>query len=498
MLGPSNALHKSRGIPGDYRMKLSTLIAAVPTASVVAGDPDVEVASVVIDSRLVGRGAVYCCVPGTASDGHDFAAEALRNGATVLVTERDVDLGAGSQVTEVRVATGTMRSAVAALSAAFHGDPSTHLTMVGVTGTNGKTTVATLLGEIFAEAGFVSSVIGTLTGARTTPSAPELQRSLAEIRTLAQSMGQRGAVAMEVSSHALDQERVGSIVFDVAVFTNLSHDHLDYHETMEAYFEAKATLFEAEHARTCVIWSDTPEGRRLLERRPEAIAVSLTDAGELTYGPGGTTFEWRGVPIRTSLLGEFNVANTLLASEAALACGVDLEVIARAIEGSGTVPGRMQRIVGPAGSPLVIVDYAHTPDALTEALTEARRLVGPDGSLTVVFGCGGERDHDKRPLMGAAASNLADRVIVTTDNPRSEDPDHIAQSIIAGAHGPTALESVPDRRSAILSAIDGRGESDVVVIAGKGHESTQVFATETVTFDDAAVATELLWGEAPC
>lgn len=498
MLGPSNALHKSRGIPGDHRMKLSALIAALPMARVIAGDPDVEVSAVAIDSREAGAGAVYCCVPGTVRDGHDFAEEALRNGAAVLVTEHAVALGAGQSITEVRVEKGTMRAAVAALSAAFYGDPSAQLTTVGVTGTNGKTTVATLLGEIFSEAGFVSSVIGTLTGARTTPSAPELQRSLAEIRTLAQSMGKRGAVAMEVSSHALDQERVGSIVFDVAVFTNLSHDHLDYHETMEAYFQAKATLFEVAHARTCVIWRDSPEGRRLLERRPEAIAVGLADATALSYTSSGTSFEWRGISITTPLVGEFNVANTLLAAEAALACGVDLEVIGRAFEHSGPVPGRMQRIEGPAGTPVVIVDYAHTPDALAEALRESRRLVGPAGSLSVVFGCGGERDHDKRPLMGDVASKLADRVIVTTDNPRSEDAVRIAQEIIAGAHGPIEIESVPDRGAAIHAAIAGRSEGDVVLIAGKGHETTQIFATEAVTFDDAAVATALLWGEAPC
>ena len=478
-------------------MRLSEIVAIVPEAKLLSGDPDLEVVAAEIDSRAVHGGEIFCCVQGGVVDGHDFAPDVVLAGASALVTEHDVDLPLGRAVAEIRVPEGTMRSTVALISAAVAGNPSRALTLAGVTGTNGKTTVATLLGEILAASGYVTSVIGTLTGARTTPPAPELQRALAEVVSLANSMGRRGAVSMEVSSHALDQDRVGSVDFDVAIFTNLSHEHLDYHGTMEAYFEAKATLFEPQRSKRCVVWSESTWGRRLLERRPDAVGVDFSAAANLELTDHGARFVWRGERVQTSLVGRFNVANVLLAAEAALLLGIEPATIVGALEHASGIAGRMQRVEGPKGAPVAIIDYAHTPDALAAALVECRGLVRGGGALWVVFGCGGDRDQEKRPRMGAVASQLADSIVLTTDNPRSEDPAAIADAVAAGVDASTPLALIADRRTAIATAISGAGPGDVVLVAGKGHETTQIFAAETVEFDDVAVTAELLWG-APC
>jgi UDP-N-acetylmuramoyl-L-alanyl-D-glutamate--2,6-diaminopimelate ligase len=297
---------------------------------------------------------------------------------------------------------------------------------------------------------------------------------------------------MEVSSHALDQGRVAGLRFAVAVFTNLSHDHLDYHGSMGAYFEAKARLFDESVADVAVIWAEDPEGRALLERRVgPAISVGWDDAEALEVGSSGSRYRWRGTDVELPLLGRFNVTNALLASEAAMVLGVEPEVVAAALSSLEAVRGRMERVEGGEGDPLVLVDYAHTPDALEAALRTARQLCD-GGTLLVVFGCGGDRDQDKRPLMGKVASDLADVMIVTTDNPRHEAPHDIAQAIISGASGPARVLGISSRELAIRAAIEEAGPGDVVLIAGKGHETSQDFAASREPFDDRVVAASLL------
>ena len=301
---------------------------------------------------------------------------------------------------------------------------------------------------------------------------------------------------MEVSSHALDQERVAGICFDVAIFTNLSHDHLDYHGTMEAYFAAKKRLFEPVASKQCVIWGESEAGQALVASRPDASrSVGWADADGLVVSAQGSTFLWRGAPVSIPRIGRLNVANALLAAEAAVAVGLAPSIVAATLNEVAPVPGRMERIVGPASAPTVLVDYAHTPDALRFVLEEARRLVGPGGRVLVVFGCGGDRDQAKRPLMGRLASELADVVLVTTDNPRSEDPDAIAAAVVAGARGATNISVEPDRAEAIAQIITQGTEHDVVVVAGKGHEATQEFADRTITFDDRSFVADILAGQ---
>ena len=471
--------------------RLGDLVGRIPGAVVLVGSPDVEVLAVEIDSRRVAAGALFCCIPGSTDDGHRFAAAAQRAGAVGVVTEHELPEGLLEGVVEIRVPAGAARSAAAILSAAVLGRPADRLTMVGVTGTNGKTTVVHLVGEILSHLGSTVKTIGTLTGERTTPSAPELHRLLAEAEATAVRAGRPGAVAMEVSSHALDQQRTEGVSFDVAVFTNLSHDHLDYHGTMEAYFEAKARLFADDVARTAVIWAETEEGRRLLDARTgRSAAVTLDDAQDLDLGPRGSRFVWRGQQVEIRILGRNGVIDALLAAEAVLALGCEPAEIARGLTLASGVPGRMELVDGPAGTPIVVVDYAHTPDALSSALVEMRRLAD-GGRVTVVFGCGGDRDQTKRPLMGSAAVAGADVVVVTTDNPRHEDPREIAESIVSGMHGAEVLVEL-DRARALAAAIAGSGPEDLVLVAGKGHEITQTFGDSVRDFDDRAVSSAIL------
>jgi UDP-N-acetylmuramoyl-L-alanyl-D-glutamate--2,6-diaminopimelate ligase len=382
--------------------------------------------------------------------------------------------------------------ACALLSAAVVGQPASRLTLVGVTGTNGKTTVVSMLAEILEAAGMATTVVGTLTGARTTPPAPELHRLLAQAEDVAIGLGRRGAVAMEVSSHALDQDRVAGLGFNVAVFTNLSHDHLDYHGDMGTYFEAKARLFDDERTKVAVVWAETDEGRAILSRRQgSSIPVGWADAAELEVGGEGSRFVWRGQEVLLGLLGRINVIDALLAAEAAVVLGVEPAEVADSLRGLTPVRGRMERVGGGAGSPLVLVDYAHTPDALEGALAVVRQIAGA-GKVLVVFGCGGDRDAAKRSLMGRAASEAADLAIITTDNPRHEDPSMIAAAVLSGATGPAEVLEIPERAEAIRRAIALAAEDDVVLIAGKGHETTQDFADRSIPFDDREVAAAAL------
>ncbi|HWI04216.1 MAG TPA: UDP-N-acetylmuramoyl-L-alanyl-D-glutamate--2,6-diaminopimelate ligase [Acidimicrobiales bacterium] len=461
-------------------MRLSRLLGEVE-ARAIRGDPDsADIVAIAHDSASVARGTLFCCVPGSRADGHDFAAGAVDAGAVALIVQRFVDVDVPQAlVDDVRMALGP-------LAAALHGHPSRRMAVVGVTGTNGKTTTTHFLRAVLEAAGRRAAVIGTLSGVRTTPAAPELQAHLAELA------GEGfDAVAMEVSSHAMVQHRVDGVRFAVAVFTNLSQDHLDFHGTIEDYFAAKASLFVPERAGLGVINGDDPWGRRLLESaRLPTRAFTLTDAVDVTYDRLGTSFRWEGAPVRLRLAGTVNVANALAAATAARELGVEAGAVAAGLSGLASVPGRNEPVE--RGQPFsVLVDYAHTPDALEQTLAGARRMAGP-GRVVVVFGCGGDRDRAKRPLMGEVATRLADLAVLTTDNPRSEDPAAIAGEVRAGVRRPEILVEEPDRRAAIALALESARPGDVVVLAGKGHETTQVIGTETRAFDDRAVAAEVL------
>jgi UDP-N-acetylmuramoyl-L-alanyl-D-glutamate--2,6-diaminopimelate ligase len=470
-------------------MKLSEVMAGAGVPAVA----DVEVADLAYDSRAVGPGTLFFCVPGFQTDGHDFAPRAVEQGAVALVVERPLDLG----VPEVRVP--SVRAAMAPAAAAFYGDPTDRLDVVGITGTNGKTTTAFLVRALLEAAGRQTGLLGTVTSVvggeeravvRTTPEAIELQRDFA-----AMLAGGDAACAMEVSSHALALHRADAIHWAVAVFTNLTQDHLDFHPTMDDYFVAKRRLFETAPA-AAVVNVDDPYGRRLAADLPDAITFGIESedaalrARDLAFGLTGSTFTLDGLELRSPLPGRFNVLNVLGAVAAVRALGVPDERIADTLPGAGRVPGRFEPV--DEGQPFaVLVDYAHTPDALENVLREARDLAR--GRLIAVFGAGGDRDRGKRPLMGRAARELADRVVVTSDNPRSEDPEAIIAEILEGAGNGPSVEALVDRRAAIEHAVGLAAPGDVVVIAGKGHEQGQEFeGGRKVPFDDVTVAREAL------
>ncbi|HTL84984.1 MAG TPA: UDP-N-acetylmuramoyl-L-alanyl-D-glutamate--2,6-diaminopimelate ligase [Acidimicrobiia bacterium] len=479
-------------------------VGATPIPSIdVRGDRSVDVQSVVHDSRQVSRGALFCCIPGEHVDGHNFAADAVARGAVACLVERQVPV----DVAQVQVR--SVREAMGPIAARFHGAPSHAMQVLGVTGTNGKTTTTYLLEAIGRAAGDHTGVIGT-TGARvgddalhvphTTPEATDLQALLALMRT-----ARVRVVAMEVSSHALDQHRVDGTRFAAACFTNLSHDHLDYHGSIDAYFEAKARLFTPEFTRHAAVGVDDPKGLELeararkarLEVRTFAVdreadvrardVVLAADHSAFTIYDGSEPY-----PVRVGLVGRFNVENVLAAYTTARVAGFGGDVVARALEQPIVVPGRMERI--DAHQPFtVLVDYAHTPDALESVLRAARPLAG-DARVIVVFGAGGDRDRGKRPLMGAAVAQLADVAIVTSDNPRSETPAAIAAEVVAGMSTGASVTQELDRRAAIRMAVHAARAGDVIVIAGKGHETGQTAQGVTVPFDDRLVAREELEG----
>ena len=444
------------------------------------GDPAaVDVRSLAYDSSAVEPGALFCCVPGQRADGHDFAAAAVASGAVALLVERLL----GVDVPQVRV--GEVRAAMGPVAAEFHGHPSRHLTVVGVTGTNGKTTATHLLRGIFEAAGRPAAVVGTLCGARTTPEAPVLQETLARLRDEGKQ-----AVALEVSSHALVQHRVDAVAFAAVVFTNLSQDHLDFHGTMEDYFVAKASLFGAGRAAVGIVNVDDAFGRRLADEAAiRTVSFSLADAGDLTYSADGISFEWCGVRLRLALGGRFNVSNALAAATTAAELGVSPADVAAGLAAVGTVPGRFEPVRAGQAFP-VIVDYAHTPDGLEQVLTAARDLA-EGGRVIVVFGCGGDRDAAKRPLMGEVATRLADLAVLTSDNPRHEDPAAIIDQVRAGADQ-DVLVVEQDRAKAIGVGIEAATDDDVVVIAGKGHETVQEIGDRVIPFDDREVAADVL------
>jgi UDP-N-acetylmuramoyl-L-alanyl-D-glutamate--2,6-diaminopimelate ligase len=460
----------------------------------VRGDAATSVRLAVYRSQEATPGALFFCVPGIHRDGHDFAPDAVGRGATALVVERWLPL----EAPQLRVP--SVREAMGPISAALFDRPADAMTIVGITGTNGKTTTTYLLESVFRRAGWTPGVIGT-TGVRidgrpvpfprTTPEAPDLHRLLAEMRDR-----HVRSVAMEVSSHGLEQHRVDGIRYACAVFTNLTQDHLDYHPSMEEYFAAKARLFTPAMAERAVVNRDSPQGRRLLGAGVPTVTFGLEAGADLRavdvrVTPDGIAFRVGAREIRSALRGRFNVENCLAAFAAATAIGISEDVAAQGIADLPGVPGRFEVVRAGRGGPLVIVDYAHTPDSLENVLRAARPLAA--GRLVVVFGCGGDRDRAKRPLMGRAAAGTADLSVITSDNPRSEDPRAIIAEIEPGARGTGGRYLVePDRRLAIRRALSEAGDGDVVVIAGKGHESYQELADRTIAFDDRQVTAEEL------
>lgn len=442
------------------------------------------IAALAADSRRCAPGVAFFAYPGEAADGRAYIGEAVRRGAAAIVWE-EAGFAWRDEWRVPNAAVAGLKQQAGAIAAQFHGQPSEALWMCGVTGTNGKTSCSQWIAAALGRRGAKTGVIGTLGAGflrslaslpNTTPDALEIQRLLKEMREQGAE-----AVAMEVSSHGLAQGRLNGVAFDCALFTNLSHDHLDYHGTMQAYGDAKAKLFETEGLEVAVLNLDDAMGVRLAQA---ARARGLRVIG---YGfPGAaaaTVDEYLPASLlaaeHTRQVGRFNVANALGVLGCLLAFGLGSKEALALIADLPVVPGRMERV---ADAPLVVVDYAHTPDALEKVLTALRPLAGErGGKLVVVFGAGGDRDPGKRPLMGEVAKRLADRVLVTSDNPRSEDPLAIIRQI-------GIADSEADRGRAIQKAIADSAPSDVVLIAGKGHESTQEIAGERLPFSDAAVA----------
>jgi UDP-N-acetylmuramoyl-L-alanyl-D-glutamate--2,6-diaminopimelate ligase len=463
--------------------RLGTTTPSGPGASAFA---DRAVTGITHDSRAVSKGSLFCAVRGARFDGHDFVGAAVESGAVALVVDH---LVSEIDASVPQIVVDDVRLAMGRLSTAFWGDPSSMLELIGITGTNGKTTTAHLVAAISRARGRSTEVIGTLSGGFTTPEAPELQASLAAMR-------ERGvqAVAMEVSSHSLVMQRVAGTRFAAGVFTNLSRDHLDVHGDMENYFSAKARLFDPSYTDLAVVNADDAYGRRLVERaRVETVPFRRSDLSDVRITTVEHSYVWRGRSMRVPLGGAVNVMNSLAAATTMHALGVDLDVIAQGLAMVPAVPGRMERIdVGQDFT--VFVDYAHTPDGLSAVLRSLRESA-VEGRIIVVFGCGGDRDKAKRPLMGEVAVNLADEVVVTSDNPRSEDPGAIIASIVAGVPDHLRhrlVEVEEDRRRAIASAISRARSGDVVLVAGKGHETTQTVGDLVLPFDDREVVRELL------
>jgi UDP-N-acetylmuramoyl-L-alanyl-D-glutamate--2,6-diaminopimelate ligase len=459
-------------------------IAEQLSPSQIVGDPKVEIADLAYDTRAVRPGSLFFCVRGARFDGHELAQRSLDAGAAALVVEHPV----ASRVPQVVVAES--REAMAAAAAEFFGRPTDELEVAGVTGTNGKTTTAFLLHSILAAAGRKPGLLGSIESRvggehrpsiRTTPEAIDLQRLFRQML----DAGDRSC-AMEATSHGSQLKRLEHIRFAALVFTNLTQDHLDLHGTMDAYFEAKRRLFLEGEPPAAINLGD-PWGRRLVADRPDALTYGFAE--DATLRPEAL----EGIDLK--LRGRFNVENALGAMAGARLLGIDDEAIARGLEALDGVPGRFETV--DEGQPFtVLVDYAHTPDSLENVLVTAREL--DSGRVICVFGCGGDRDREKRPIMGRIAAELADLAIVTSDNPRSEDPRAIIEEIVAGTADPSnrlsqgQLEVEPDRRAAIARALEAAEPGDVVLIAGKGHEQGQEFRDRTVPFDDREVAREAL------
>jgi UDP-N-acetylmuramoyl-L-alanyl-D-glutamate--2,6-diaminopimelate ligase len=466
------------------------------------GGRQTEVSALAYESNRVEPGSLFCTWKGKVKDGHTFVPDAVKRGAVAVVAERQLgDL----KIPGIRVENG--RRALGRMAANFYGNPSRQVRVVGVTGTNGKTSTAMLLQSLLEVGGLRSGLLGTVVndtgkgrvGAKhTTPEALDLQQYLAEMR----ENGCRAA-AMEVSSHALDQGRTEGVEFAGAIFTNLGRDHLDYHQTLEAYEEAKAQLFRGLGAGAfAVINAEDPVGIRMINRCAPGVRIIRygVDRGEvctrdLKMGTGGSSFVLRTsegeVAATLPWLGRFNVANALAAAAGALAAGVPLEKVAAGLGRAPAVPGRMERVAGPQEI-TVLIDYAHTEDAVRAALETLRPLT--KGKLWIVLGAGGDRDKGKRPNMAAAAASLADEVILTSDNPRSEDPEVILREMRSGGSSGSSVQVIESRSEAIRAVVLGAAKGDVVLIAGKGHEEFQEVRGAKLPFSDRREA-ERAWAE---
>jgi UDP-N-acetylmuramoyl-L-alanyl-D-glutamate--2,6-diaminopimelate ligase len=485
-------------------MQLKTLLSAISVRQII-GPPDRSVEGIAYDSRRVQRNGLFVALRGEKFDGHDFIEQAIEKGASVIVAEREQKYPRATCV-----AVENTRTALADVSAVFYGDPARKLRLAGITGTNGKTTTTFLIQHICEKAGVRCGLIGTvryqlgervLPAARTTPESLDLQKLLAQIV----NAGCRAAT-MEVSSHALAQDRTRGLEWDVAVFTNLTQDHLDFHGTMKNYFESKLKLFsqlvsqQKKRKPVAVINIDDPYGEQILGKIDKSISL-------ITYGMGaradfrasnyrmefgGTSYQLdargKSYLVRIPLIGRFNVANSLAALAATNAMGIGVREAVLSLGKSPQVPGRLEMV--PAKRQFqIFVDYAHTPDALLNVLKTLREL--EPRRLIVVFGCGGDRDREKRPLMAQVVDLNADYAIITSDNPRKEDPAAIISQIERGFRS-THYEKIIDRAEAIARAIALAQPRDMVLIAGKGHETYQEFADHTVPFDDIQVARRAL------
>ena len=479
-------------------MQLKDLIAKFNYRQIV-GDAGVEISGLTYDSRKVKSGDLFFCIKGFKVDGHSFACKACEMGAAAIVVEEiQPDLSVAQIVVD------NTRYAMAHLSSAFFGNPTQKLKLIGITGTNGKTTTSFMVESILRSAGYKTGLIGTIEYRiidekipvdRTTPESLDLQRLFAKMVDAGVE-----AVAMEVSSHAIDLFRTEACNFDVLVFTNLSQDHLDYHESLDEYFKVKSRVFSDTPYAIQVINADDEYGCLLIGKGKEQLRYSIKDkvelyANNILLKPDGSDVTLhihdRSMRVSLKLPGLYNVYNALAAAGSTSALGIGDGQIKIGLESLDLVPGRFERV--DCGQDFtVIVDYAHTPDSLEKVLTAARQLA--KGRLLAVFGCGGDRDKSKRPLMGKVAAELSDHVIITSDNPRSEGPIKIIDEIISGIKkvGNVSYEIEEDRKVAIKKAIRMAKEGDFIVIAGKGHESGQEIAGKKIPFDDVKVAKELL------
>ena len=471
--------------------QLDELLASTSEIAInqIIGDAKVRVLDITHDSSKVSNGVLFCCIVGENVYGHNFAKVAAANGAAAILVERRVEV----DITQVVVS--DVRSTMGYLAAELFNRPSEKLNVIGITGTNGKTTTAHLLASILRQHGWPTSVLGTLTGTRTTPESTDLQRFLAEEL----NRGSK-AVVMEVSSHALALGRVEGTLFKAAVFTNLGQDHLDFHKSIEDYFAAKARLFTRLFTNLCVINRDDVHGSLLLDviskdKEVRCESFGMSDAKDIHADASKISFDWQGQKIDSLMGGYFNVMNALAAATAAAKLGVTVGDIAKGLAAASAVPGRFESVSeGQLFS--VVVDYAHTPEALQNVLLAGRKIVGKDAQVILVFGCGGGRDQLKRPKMGDIASQFADLVYVTSDNPRHEDARTIAHEVLQGVSSVSSVMSRVtielDRRLAIGAAFGSAKPGDIVIIAGKGHEATQTIGADETPFSDVQVSRELL------
>ncbi|MBC95496.1 UDP-N-acetylmuramoyl-L-alanyl-D-glutamate--2,6-diaminopimelate ligase [bacterium] len=442
---------------------------------------DLEIHGLSYDSRSTNGGDLFFCFEGEKNDSHNFAHDVIKEGASALVVERRVNIDFP------QIISSSSRKMMSEIAEIFYDFPSREITTIGVTGTNGKTTTVSILSAIAEAAGKKSETIGTLTGQLTTPEAPDLQRQIRDFIRNGVSF-----LAMEVSSHALLQNRISEITYDAAIFTNLSLDHLDYHGDMESYYQAKSLLFSPIHSKLAVINVDNEFGKKLMhEVEIPEVSFSLNDVEIIEQTLIKTTFRWKGKIINLNLPGVFNLENALGAAVAADALGFDREAIVKGLESVEGTPGRFELLEHSDGQPYVIIDYCHTPDGLEKILLSIKELLA-EGRTHVVFGCGGDRDTTKRAPMGMISETHATNVYLTSDNPRSEDQMGIINDILSGINDIETVYVNPDRREAIHHAIKSANQDDVVLIAGKGCEPYQEVSGTFLPFLDSDVGREAL------